>query len=389
MSNRPHVALLIETSRGHGRQIIEGVARYAAEHGSWLLRLEPRNIDDRPPRWLRTWQGDGIIVRCDTPQMARAVLETRIPVIDVRGGVPEAGLPLVGVDNAPVVEAAFEHFRQRGFRHFAWCEFFRKPRVWIDWRRERFQQLVTEAGSTCNVFRTKQNPRARWRSTTSSPKDMQELIEWLNSLPRPIAILACDDEQAHLVLDVALTLGLRVPEDAAVMGIDNDEVFCRISNPPLSSVDVNAVAVGYKAAEVLARRMQGRRVARRTMMPPRGVVTRLSTDMIAVDDPEAAAAIRFIRENACQPVTAEDVAAHLAVSRSTLDRCLQAAVGQSATAAIMQIRLARVKTDLAETELSLQAIASRAGFVSVQHLANLFRDRVGMTPGRYRQNMRH
>jgi LacI family transcriptional regulator len=92
--------------------------------------------------------------------MARAVLETRIPVIDVRGGVPEAGLPLVGVDNAPVVEAAFEHFRQRGFRHFAWCEFFRKPRVWIDWRRERFQQLVDEAGSTCNVFRTKQNPRA-------------------------------------------------------------------------------------------------------------------------------------------------------------------------------------------------------------------------------------
>ena len=125
MNKRPHVALLIETSRGHGRQIIEGVARYAAEHGSWLLRLEPRNIDDRPPRWLRTWQGDGIIVRCDTPQMARAVLETRIPVIDVRGGVPDAGLPLVGVDNAPVVEAAFEHFRQRRFRPFAWCEFFR------------------------------------------------------------------------------------------------------------------------------------------------------------------------------------------------------------------------------------------------------------------------
>jgi LacI family transcriptional regulator len=97
----------------------------------------------------------------------------------------------------------------------------------------------------------------------------------------------------------------------------------------------------------------------------------------------------LIRENACQPVPAEDVAAHLAVSRSTLDRCLQAAVGQSATAAIMQTRLARVKTDLAETELSLQAIASRAGFASVQHLANLFRDRVGMTPGRYRQDMKH
>ncbi len=388
MNQRPHVALLIETSRGHGRQIIEGVARYAAEHGSWLLRLEPRNIDDRPPRWLKTWQGDGIIVRCDTPQMARAVLETRLPVIDVRGGVPEAGIPLVGVDNAPVVEAAFEHFRQRGFRHFAWCEFFRKPRVWIDQRRQCFQQLVAKNGSTCNIFRPKQTKRGMSRNATSSPQDMQELLEWLNNLPRPIAILACDDEQAHLVLDAALTLGLRVPEDAAVMGIDNDEVFCRVSSPPLSSVDVNALAVGYKAAEVLAARMKGRRIAGSTMMPPRGVVTRLSTDMIAVDDQEAAAAIGFIREHACQPITAEEVAAHLAVSRSTLDRCLHVAVGQSATAAILQARLARVKTDLAETELSLKAIASRTGFASVQHLANLFRDRVGMTPGSYRQDMR-
>ena len=218
---------------------------------------------------------------------------------------------------------------------------------------------------------------------------MQELIDWLNHLPRPVAILACDDERAHLVLDAALTLGLRVPEDAAVMGIDNDEVFCRVSSPPLSSVDVNALAVGYKAAEVLARRMKGRRVPARTMMPPRGVVTRQSTDIVAVDDPEAASALRFIREHACQPVTAEDVAAHLAVSRSTLDRCLHAAVGHSATAAIMQARLASVKSDLAETDLSLQAIASRAGFASVQHLANLFRERVGMTPGRYRRDMRH
>ncbi len=386
MKKRPHVALLIEASRGHGRQIIEGVARYAAEHGSWYLRLEPRNIDDRPPRWLRSWKGDGIIVRCDTPRMARAVLATGIPLIDVRGGVPEAGLPLVGVDNAPVVEAAFEHFRERGFRHYAWCDFFRKRRAWIDLRRERFQQLAAEAGATCSLFHSR---RAMPRHATWSQHEMLELLDWLNALPRPVAILACDDEQAHLVLDAALTLGLRVPEDAAVMGIDNDEVFCRVSSPPLSSVDVNAVTVGYQAAAALARRMKGQRVPARTMIPPRGVVTRQSTDIIAVNDPEASEALRFIREHACRPTTADDVAAHLAVSRSTLDRCLRSAVGQSAAAAILQVRLSRVKADLAETDLTLQAIAIRAGFASVQHLANLFRDRVGVTPGRYRKDMRH
>ena len=135
--------------------------------------------------------------------------------------------------------------------------------------------------------------------------------------------------------------------------------------------------------------MQGRRVPTRTFLPPRGVVTRQSTDIVAVEDPEAAAALRYIRENACRPIDASDVAEFQSVSRSTLDRYLQAAIGQSATAAIMQVRLAQVKADLANTDFPLTTIASRAGFASVQHLANLFRDRVGITPGGYRKDMGH
>lgn len=104
---RTRVAVIVETSRGHGRQIVAGVSRYAAEHAAWSLRLEPRNIDDRPPSWLRSWEGDGIIVRCDSLPMAKAVLATGLPVIDVRGGVPEAGLPLVGVENEPLADLAF------------------------------------------------------------------------------------------------------------------------------------------------------------------------------------------------------------------------------------------------------------------------------------------
>ncbi len=176
---------------------------------------------------------------------------------------------------------------------------------------------------------------------------------------------------------------------AFAVGIDNDEVFCRASSPSLSSVDVNASAVGYEAAASLSRLMRGRRVPARMFLPPRAVVTRQSTDIVAVESPEASAALRLIRERGCDGLTADDVAAALAVSRSTLDRMLNAAVGQSATSAIMQVRLARVKADLVETDLPMKSIARRAGFTSVQHLANLFRSRTGLTPGRYRRDMRH
>jgi LacI family transcriptional regulator len=172
------------------------------------------------------------------------------------------------------------------------------------------------------------------------------------------------------------------------MGIDNDEVFCRASVPQLSSVDVNAFTVGYEAAASLVQLMQGRRVAARKLMPPRGVVTRQSTDTIAVNSPQAVAAVRLIRERACSGLSPDDVAATLAISRSTLDRLLHEAVGQSAAAAITDARLAAVRADLAGTDLPLKAIAKRAGFVSEQHLANLFRDRMGVTPGCYRRNLR-
>ncbi|QDS87068.1 Xylose operon regulatory protein [Rosistilla ulvae] len=385
MNQRPEIAVLVETSRGHGRQIIEGVARYAAEHGPWGLRLEPRNLKDPPPRWLKPGEVSGIIVRCDSLAMAEFVQSTGLPVIDVRGAVPEAGIPLVGVDNDAIVDAALEHFTQRGFQRIGFCNFFGYKNRWIAQRRDRLVERARAAGIDCRVYSGR---RSSQKPTSRSHREIAALRDWLAKLPRPIAILCCDDEQAHVLLDAAHRLKLEVPNDVAVLGIDNDEVFCRVSNPPLSSVDVNAFAVGYKAAEMLDRRINGKRVPAKTLLPPRGVITRQSSDIVAVEDPEVAAALSFIRENACQPIKASQVADHLSVSRSTLDRYLQAAIGLSGTEAIMQVRLGQVKADLANTDLPLTSIAARAGFASAQNLANLFRERTGSTPGSYRKEMR-
>ncbi|MFI4874157.1 MAG: XylR family transcriptional regulator [Blastopirellula sp. JB062] len=385
MNSQLQVAILVETSRGHGRQIIEGIAQYSAEHGPWSIRLDPRNLNDPPPRWLKNWRGDGIIVRCESVAMANSVLATGLPTIDVRGGVPEANIPLVGVDNDAIIDASFEHLQERGFRQIAWCDFIGHRRSWISQRRDRLLQRAADAGMTCHVFPVK---RGAYKHATRSHREMNALKEWLAQLPRPVAVLATDDEQAHVVLDAAQQLSLRVPDEVAVLGIDNDEIFCRVSSPPLSSVDVNTNAVGYKAAEMLHRIIQGRQIPARTLLPPRGVVTRQSSDVVAVENREAAAAIRYIRENACQPVQAAQVARALSISRSTLDRLLLAAIQLSATEAIMQVRLSHVKSDLTSTDLPLTAIATRAGFASVHHLANLFRKRVGVTPGLYRKQMR-
>ncbi|MFM7292961.1 MAG: XylR family transcriptional regulator, partial [Planctomycetia bacterium] len=306
--SRIRVAVIVETSRGHGRAIVAGVSRYAAEHPAWSLRLEPRNIDDRPPAWLRSWAGDGIIVRCDSAAMARAMRATGVPVIDVRGGVPEAGLPLVGVDNVPVADLAFEHFRERGFRHFAWCDLFSLGRPWMHIRRDRFLARARQAGASAHCFQARRSTRV----ASQKHEAVTDLLEWLGGLPRPVAILACDDEQAHLVLDAVLTLGILVPNDMAVLGIDNDDVFCRASSPSLSSVDVNADTVGYEAAASLATLMQGRRVPARRYLPPRGVVARRSTDIVAVESAAAVAALRLIRERGCEGLTADDVAAAIA-----------------------------------------------------------------------------
>lgn len=385
MGKHRRVALLIETSRGHGRQIIDGVARYAKEHGPWSLFLEPRHLDDPPPRWLSGWDGDGLLVRCETQETADAVRASGLPAVDLRGSVPESGLPLVGVDNPAIVRAAVEHFRERGFRHYAYCDCHGGRRFWMEIRRKQFTDEVQRLGLSPSVFpsRKPRKQRVPW-----SQEQMVELTGWLVTLPRPVAILACNDEQAHLVLEAAYQADRRVPDDVAVLGIDNDETFCRASTPTLSSVDVNALAVGFQAAATLARRMAGQQVPARTLVRPRGVIERESTDIVAADDPEIAAALQFIRENACQGIQASDVARHLSISRSTLDRHLRHAVGRSAKAVIVYTRLAQVKQYLVSTDLGLQAIAARTGFASLHHLSNAFRDHFGVSPGRYRREMR-
>jgi len=377
------VALLVETSRGYGRKIIQGVFKYASEHGPWSIRLESRNLHEDPPEWLSHWDGDGILVRCDTERMATAVLQSKCPVIDFRGGVPEAGLPLVGVDNEKIIQMAIKYFQHLGFQNFAYCDSVGHRRYWMDLRRQYFEASMKQKKCWYDIF-PKQIPSKKVSSWT---KSMEESLKaWLVMLPKPIAILTCDDEQAHLICDTLKVLNIDVPADVAVLGIDNDELFCKVSTPPISSIDINTIQIGYEGAAALMKLIKGDPIAQKKLIAPRGVVTRQSTDTFATDDVKVAGVLRYIKTHASKPLTANDVAKSIGVSRGTIDRYLLRAVGNTASHLILKEKLTQVKTYLNTTELTLEKIAEKSGFASVQNLVNVFREKIGMTPGQYRKN---
>ena len=230
----PVVALLIETSREYGRGLLRGIIRYQREHGPWSVYFKPQGLGDPPPRWLARWRGDGILARINDRHMAEVVLKTGLPAVDLRGAVGELGLPVVGVDNRAVIRLAVRHFLDRGFRHFAFCGTPRGENCYQDERADRFQDSLARHGFNCHLHLGDAG-----RGAQSWEDEQRQIVDWLRSLEKPLAVMACNDDRGHQMLDACLRAGLHVPDEVAILGVDNDPLLCALSTPPLSSVDVH------------------------------------------------------------------------------------------------------------------------------------------------------
>lgn len=383
MRKIPHIALLIETSREYGRGLLRGVARYHQEHGPWSIYFEPHGLHERPPSWLRNWHGDGILARIDNHQMAKSILATRVPAVDVRGALEDLPIPFVGLDNRPIVELGFEHLRHCGLQHFAFCGTPRGENPNQDRRCDMFVELVEAAGKKCDVFVSHRRPDR----TVSWEVEQQRIARWLTKLPKPVGVMTCHDDRGHQTLDACRRAGLRVPDEVAVVGVDNDTHLCNMCTPPLTSIDVNPSRVGYAAAELLSRLMNGEAPPQESLLlgPPRGLVPRQSTDMLAIDDRQLAQALSFIRQAAVAGIRVRDVVAQSHHSPSTLERRFKAVVGRSIKSEITRVRLDRAKLLLQETELSVAEIAARTGFSESKYFCEVFRKSEGTTPTLYRK----
>jgi LacI family transcriptional regulator len=213
-----------------------------------------------------------------------------------------------------------------------------------------------------------------------------EVTRWIEELPKPVGLMACNDIRAQQVLTTCRTIGVAVPDEVAVLGVDNDDVLCDLSDPPLSSVVPDTRKIGYEAASLLERMMGGEPAPEPlTTIPPLGVVTRRSTDVLAIDDRAISSAVRFIREHACEGITVEDVLEELPYSRSVFERRFTKIFGRTPKAEILRTQLDRVKRLLAETDLPLKQIASKAGFQHPEYMSVAFKERTGQTPGQYRR----
>jgi LacI family transcriptional regulator len=380
---RPKVALIVETSLASGRDILRGIAQYIREHGPWSVYHEPRGLEEDVPRWLARWRGDGIIARVQTRQIAEAVLATGLPVVDVLGLVPEAGLPLVHVDDRAIAELAAEHLLERGFQEFGFVGITGAP--WAEGRRQAFEAAVQRAGFRCHSCILPPDAR-RYESWE---KQIERLIQWLQELPRPIGIMVCNDPRGELVMEACRRVDVAVPEQAAIIGVDNDEPLCEVCNPPLSSVMPDHRRVGYEGAALLDRLMAGQPPPKEPIyIPPVGIVARQSTDVLAVADSVVAQALHFIREYACDGINTEDILQHVPVSRSTLQRRFRAILGRTVHDEILRIRLRRVCELLARSDLPIDVVSDKAGFTHRQYLGAVFKQKMGMTLAEYRRQMR-
>lgn len=381
------VALIYDATMAYDLRVMGGVAAYLQGSTQWSVYIEESALKDQRLPDLEAWEGNGIIANLDHANVALAVSKSKLPAVGFGSGygwyAPESKIPYFFTNNEAIAGLGADHLLQKGFRNFAFCGYSRTPiNGWSEERGIAFQKCVEQRGFTCITYIDRHRKIHRWAEMQKS------LSAWLLALPKPVGLMAANDNRARQVLEACRECGLRVPDEVAVIGVDNDHVLCQLSSPLLSSIEQGASRVGFEAAALLDRMMIGKTpLNSRFVIEPEGVVMRLSTNVMPVEDPEVAKAMSFIRQYACDGINVHDVVAAAAVSRSGLELRFRTILGRTLHTAIRETQFERVKALITETSLAPKEIAARTGFKSVQHMSTLFKLAFGAPPAEYRRRV--
>lgn len=379
----PAIALLVEASRGFGRDLLRGVALYARTQANWSLLTREMTLDTGVPEWLTNARVKGIIARVDTHTI-EPLRKLRVPIVDVRCNRKFPGVPQVGADNTLIAELAFNHLWDRGFRHFAFCGF--RFASYSEKRLRAFRKLVNQAQCSMSIYESHGKPDTQLTTIEQAGMlDVEPLTAWLRSLHHPTGLFVCNDIRGQQVLNACRTAQIALPDEIGVIGVDDDDAICLLCDPPLSSVRPNAERVGYRAAELLQAMIDGTSEFQDIeYIRPLSVVERLSTQVIAMEDRELARVCRFIRQHACEGINVGDVTQVTALSRRQLERRFQTMIGHTPHQEITAVQIDRVKQLLRETNMTLAEIADKAGYSHKESLSSVFKRETGKTPGAYR-----
>ncbi len=378
---------MIESSRKYGRDLVRGIMRYSRMHGPWVfpwvfyrqdLFYVARGSERAELEHLKKWGPQGIISRDtrDIEELAR----WGIPLfVAVAMEPPSFKRNNIVTDNRAVGRMAAEHLLERGFRNFGYCGF--DDMYWSGQRGDSFIARIAEAGFKTSLYR---QPKSR--ANRLWYKEEAALADWLRGLTKPVGIMACNDDRGQHIIEACANAKLDVPYEVAIIGVDNDEQVCDMSNPPLSSVAMDVEKAGFRASELLNKMMMGKKMPPQTVIvQPNRVVTRQSTNIVAVEDKLVSQALNFIHQNAKRLIQVDDVIKNLSVSRRNLHDKFMKTLGRSVYDEIKRVRIDLISQMLIETDLSVSDIALSLGYDNTNHIARYFKQKMGISPVDYRK----
>jgi LacI family transcriptional regulator len=374
-----NVVVMIKIEHAFDRRAFSGMAAAAHASGDTVLHFAPSDDDEQPPANL---DFDGIVLSSDNNEWISQILKLGKPCVNITNH-PEAHakVPMIGTDDEAIGRMAAQHYIDRGFRHFA---FFCDPYVsYFFPRRDAFVKALAEAGFSCEV-----GPPATVPNLEVHAQEWSEhAAKWLSSLPRPVAVFSPWDMIAREAMVACQLAQLRIPEDVSVIGVDDDEMACMTTWPPLSSINTPAKRIGFEAVRLLQSMiLDGASPPAKPMLfPPTEVVVRGSSSETAVDDAEVAMAMNFIRTHLAQRLSVDNLVEHTAISRRALERRFLRTIGRTPMEEIRRARVERAKRLLVETDLSLAEVARRSGLVRLQRLCSVLKEDTGKTPLQFRK----
>ncbi|BCB77162.1 DNA-binding transcriptional regulator [Phytohabitans flavus] len=371
-SGTRHVALLVETSNAYARGLLVGIKKYLVTHPGWSIYLAEHSRQETDLSWLDGWRGDGIIARIETRETAERVRRLGVPAVDLSAAYLTPELPCVETDDATIARWAVEHFAERRLHNFAYCGDARFG--WSVKRGDSFAAHVRELGFEPHEFRMEPSG------------GRLALARWLLGLPKPVGVLSCYDIAGQEVLEACKIADLAVPDSVAVLGVDNDELMCNLTTPALSSIQPDTTRTGFLAASLLDQMMSGQATDPRLhLIPPLRVVTRQSSDILAVSDPVVARALRLIRDKVDEGIPVAAIQRHVGLSRRALDYRFLRFLGRTVHEEITRVRMERLADLLISTDWTLPQLAERLNFSHAEYMGVAFKKYTGKSPGEYRR----
>ncbi len=367
----PLLGIRVGTNTRMGREIYRGICRYVRTHTRWRLAIDASN------RTAETAlpSSDAYIVAAWTDEVRDWAVSLTVPVVNVSSRRDVPALHQVRVDDHAIGRLAAQYLLERAMKRFGFVGPLDEPQS--EQRMNGFSEFLDARELTCQTF--------PWAATTGG-FDWSRLMDWLRSRQFPIAIVCNNDETGRLVTQACWECGIAVPEQVAVLGTDNDDVFCDASQPALSSIETGTARVGMEAARYIDLMLTGKSPEPRDLrIPPMNVRERASTDIVAIDDPELAAALQFIREHACDGITVDDALKVTGLNRRLLERRFKEHVGCSPLEQIHRVRMNRAHDLLTNTNLPLKQVAQKSGFAYLQTFYRTFTSHFGESPGGVRR----